>query len=95
MRVFRYEVPVDDRVHGHRLSGPVLGTQCRQRGVVEFWALAGVETERLHYFRVYGTGHEIDALPAGVWWRGMALDGPLVWHLFEGLLDELQRGAIR
>jgi hypothetical protein len=80
-QIFRYEVPVDDRWHEHRLSGAVLHVAARRVDLVEFWALRTddqfVGTRR---FRVFGTGHP---LPAGLAYVGTALVGPLVWHLME------------
>lgn len=94
MKIFRYEVPVDDRVHGHRLSGPVLHVECRQLHVIEFWAKTGVQAPYMGYFRAYGTGHDIP--DGGVTYHGTVLDGDiLVWHLFSGIRHELERGAVR
>lgn len=96
MKVFRYEVPVDDRVHGLQLSGPIVETACRSRGLVEMWALTDVEPPRRRYFRVYGTGHLVTAEPALVFHRGTVLDGELVWHLFEcPIRAELESGAAK
>lgn len=81
-RIYRYEVPVDDRWHIIR-SGPPLHVACRQLDTVEFWAPSHDDTvgsgEERH-FRVYGTGHEI---PDGVLYVGTAIapGGSLVWHL--------------
>lgn len=82
-RIYRYEVPVDDRWHTHT-CGPPLHVACRHAGVVEFWAQPldpdadeFVDEQR---FRVYGTGHDIpeEALHAGT---ALAPGGQLVWHL--------------
>lgn len=35
-------------------------------------------------FRVFGTGHEVTN---GYEYRGTAIDGPLVWHLYERVGD--------
>ncbi len=63
MKVFRYEIPVDDQVHAHRLSGPVVHVACRERALVEMWALEGVEPPRRRHFRVVGTGQPIPDSP--------------------------------
>ncbi len=92
--VYRYEVPVDGRVHGHRLHGPVLHVACRQPDVVEFWAHHhNGNPPVMHYFRVYGTGHTMPAY--GLTYHGTGFHDGLVWHLFSGIRDELQRGAVR
>jgi len=82
MRVFRYEVPVDDSWHEVRLSGPVVHVACRDGNpdVVHFWALADVGTTFTARMRVFGTGHDV---PLDTVYRGTASAGPLVWHLFE------------
>ncbi len=94
MRMLRFEVPVDDRVHGHRLSGPVLHVASRQRALVEFWALGDVEPETMRFFRVYATGQPIPG--CGLTYVGTCFDGSgaaLVWHLFTGIRQELERGS--
>ncbi len=82
MRVFRYEVPVDDSWHEVRLSGPVVHVACRNGDprTVHFWALEGAGTRWTARLRVFGTGHDV---PPDTVYRGTAIAGPLVWHLFE------------
>ncbi len=95
MRVLRYEVPVDDRVHGHRLTGKVLHVASREPQLVEFWALADIRAPVVRFFRVYATGQPI---PTAVDYVGTCFDGSgraLVWHLFTGIRHELERGAAR
>ena len=81
-RIFRYEVPVDDRWHIIR-SGPPLHVGCRQLDTVEFWAAnsddpnAPVEDR---HFRVYGTGHPMPDELVYVD-TAVAPEGHLVWHL--------------
>lgn len=81
-RIFRYEVPVDDRWHVIR-SGQPLHVACRQLDTVEFWAVSSddpnVHIEERH-FRVYGTGHPA---PDELAYVGTAIapGGHLVWHL--------------
>lgn len=86
-RIYRYEVPVDDRWHTFK-CGPPLHVACRHHGFVEFWAHpfeddADEFVDELR-FRVYGTGHEI---PEEALYVGTALtpDGALVWHLVSDL----------
>jgi len=84
-RIYRYEVPVDDRWH-IITSGEPLHVACRQLDMVEFWAyrpdedsLNPTPTETRH-FRVFGTGHP---MPDELTYVGsaMAAGGALVWHL--------------
>lgn len=82
-RIYRYEVPVDDRWHEFDLTGDPLAVGCRSRGVVEFWAChseIALSTHRT--FLVVGTGH---TLPTGVrhWGTVVTPGGQLVWHLVE------------
>lgn len=80
MRIFRYEVPVDDDWHPVRCA-PALHVACRDPRVVEFWAHP-IEDEEIpmRAFRVYGTGQDIPS--RGVTYVGTALaPGGLVWHL--------------
>jgi len=83
MKIYRYEVPVDDQWHTIELSGRVLSTGCRKPGVVEFWAISGENPPYERSFRVVGTGQEI---PVGLMsWdhHGSVCDvNPgLIWHL--------------
>lgn len=90
-RMFRYEVPVDDREHRHVVHGEVrkVATQTWTPGrmpVVEFWA-EGVDpvpdgTLLQRTFQVFGTGHP---LPENAQWRGTTDrdQAGLVWHLYE------------
>jgi hypothetical protein len=82
IKIFRYEVPVDDRWHEVE-SGDVLHVAARQPDRVEFWAFADGPTTRRRWLRVYGTGQPITD---GIWAHlgtAMAADGRLVWHLLE------------
>lgn len=80
LRIYRYAVPVNDRWHKIRLTGPVLHVGGRSQSVVEFWALAGRWPEPQHYeFCVFGTGQP---LPAEGWqYVGTVVHHELVWHL--------------
>jgi hypothetical protein len=82
-RIFRYEVPVDDRWHEFELSGDVLAVGCRTPTLVEFWARHSDDTPPVtRRFGVVGTGHP---LPDNARHRGtvVAPGGHLVWHLLE------------
>lgn len=84
-RVFRYEVPVDDRPHTFRLtSNPLAVSAVRGRTghTVEFWAEHHGDfyaVERT--FIVYGTGQPIHA--SAKWWGTAQRVGDLIWHLYE------------
>jgi hypothetical protein len=85
-RVFRYQVPVDDRPHDLTLtSGPlhVAAAWPPEGPAVELWAEhdSGVPA-RGRRFLVVGTGQP---LPAGARWAGTCerTRGGLVWHLYE------------
>lgn len=84
MRVFRYEIPVDDQVHEFELTGPVLHVASRHRAVVEFWAeFRGDLPVEKRAFQVYGTGHYVND---DATYQGSAFDAStnqLVWHLYE------------
>ena len=89
-RIFRYEVPVDDRWHWIELQGDPLSVDCRFLATVEFWAMHGDSAEsRRRAFIVVGTGHELPFLKDGESWRhwgtAVAPGGALVWHLLEAV----------
>ena len=82
-RIYRYEVPVDDRWHHIDLLGDPLAVACRDVGVVEFWARwspSDLHVKRT--FMVVGTGQ---IMPSEVrhWGTVLSPDGGLVWHLLE------------
>lgn len=85
-RMFRYEVPVDDRPHPVRLSGDPVAAACTVTGwtvLVEFWAECDESVPQVtRSFQVFGTGHP---LPPGARWAGTCprTPGGLVFHLFE------------
>jgi hypothetical protein len=81
-RIFRYEVPVDDRAHMVELGGEPLAVGCRQADVVEFWALEPAHSRNRRFFIVVGTGHPIDGA-FHYWGTAVAPGGQLVWHLLE------------
>ena len=83
IRIFRYEVPVDDCFHEFALSGNVVRVGCRDPRVVEFWALNRENGPTLQRgFIVVGTGHPFP--PHAVYvGSAVAPGGSLVWHLLE------------
>lgn len=81
-RVFRYEVPVDDRPHTFRLTCNPLHVAAADVSTVEFWAEnEGDEYAIERTFRVYGTGHPVPA--SAKWWGTTPRMDGLVWHLYE------------
>lgn len=79
-RIFRYEVPVDDRWHAIRARAP-LYVACRQVDAVEFWAWEPGDDPPVMEYRVFGTGHPIDepgSLHVGT---AISTGGGLIWHL--------------
>ena len=85
-RIFRYVVPIDDRVHLIPLWSNPLAVGCRQLDVVEFWAFAHDEEPVLtvpRAFLVVGTGHPLPADMRRHWGTAAAPGGYLVWHLLE------------
>ena len=81
--IYRYEVPVDDRWHTLRLSGPIVHVAARQLDVVEVWALATGNPEHESQFRAFGTGHPLPAERIRHVGTALTASGRLVWHLFE------------
>lgn len=80
-RIYRYEVPVDDKWHAFELQGDPLAVYSRTFGVVEFWARWTPNANGLRReFRAVGTGQP---MPSQVRYHGTAVAGPLVWHLVE------------
>jgi hypothetical protein len=88
-RVFRYEVPVDDRSHAFRLTADPLHVEARRIGVhplaphvVDFWVEHTDGAPAVRAFRVFGTGH---LLPAGARWIGTTArtEEGFVGHLYE------------
>lgn len=85
-RIFRYEIPVDDKNHDVRLSDTanVLKVGARSVSAVEFWAEHNdARPEMVRTFRVFGTGQ---AVPDGYRHVGTpepVYGGALVFHLYE------------
>jgi hypothetical protein len=82
MKVFHYEVPVDDDWHDVELTGPIVHVATRQGAYspLHVWALAEIGQKYTARLRVFGTGHKV---PDYVMYRGTAIQEPVVWHLFE------------
>jgi hypothetical protein len=83
-RIFRYEVPVDDRRHIIALFSDPVAVDCRNLHVVEFWAIAhdtGLSLDRS--FRIVGTGQPLPDNMWRHWGTAIAPGGQLVWHLIE------------
>lgn len=83
-RIYRHEVPVDDRFHTVAIQGTPLHVACRRTLTVEFWAPWSDDLEpRQRTFIVVGTGQ---SMPDDLSYRGTALaPNGLVWHLMERL----------
>lgn len=86
MRIYRYEVPVDDETHEVCIEGDPLHVGCRQIDTVEFWAIANRGPLVPRRFTVVGTGHPFDE-GHRYWGTAVAPGGQLVWHLLEDVLD--------
>jgi hypothetical protein len=83
MRILRYEVPVDGKVHTLQLSGAIVHTAAREETIVEFWALDGGQPAAARHLLVVSTGA---AFPESSVYLGTAVtsgDGRYVWHLLE------------
>lgn len=89
-RIYRYQVPVDDRVHVIDLNGSPCHVGCRDPQVLEFWAIHrdGVPTVGRH-FTVVGTGHRLPTDQYRHWGTAVAPGGALVWHLVEVNLPDI------
>lgn len=89
-RVYKYHIPVTDRVElllpigSHILTAQVIKDK--------LWVYAAVEPDSARYkmetkvIRVYGTGHDMeDNLMLNYIGTVQQYDGDLVWHIFEEL----------
>lgn len=84
-RIYRHEVPVDGQWHEFDMFGPVLGVDCRNPSVVEFWGWhfeggPGFITTRTRLI-VVGTGHAVPIEAGRYIGHAVAPGGSLVWHL--------------
>lgn len=87
-RIFRYEIPVDDRQHTVPAGKIVHMTRHRDliSPRVEVWVEVQLETPDIssepvggQVLTIIGTGHPA---PEGATHVATCLDGPLVWHLY-------------
>ncbi len=95
MKVVRMEVPADGRVHGLRMTGHIIHVECLEPGVLTLWVTDGGYAGMMRYFRVYRDDEPIlTDIPGGVWHVRTVRDGDITfWHLFQGLREDLLRGA--
>ena len=83
-RIFRHEVPVDDREHEYVITGDPVAVACRDVNKVEFWTLDDSDAEgRKRRFVVVGTGHSLSPYVVRHWGTAIAPGGQLIWHLVE------------
>ena len=80
LKIFRYEIPVDDRWH-EMAVGDILHVAARRPDVVEFWAFDRIGLSR--WLRVYGTGQPITDGIVAHHGTVITADGQLVWHLLQ------------
>jgi hypothetical protein len=88
VRMYRYEIRVDDREQTLRLKGEIRHVALKPDTIdlVEIWAEHDYLTpESVRTFRVFGTGHEIPPGLTYVGTTGRAYGYPsgFVWHLYE------------
>ena len=83
-RMFRYEIPIDDRPHTVDLDSDPVAVAATGSGFgVEFWAeRAGMGLAHDRTFQVFGTGH---LLPDAAKWAGTCprTEDGFVWHLYD------------
>jgi hypothetical protein len=87
LKVYRYEVPIEDSFTLELpLTGRFLAFQA-QGGRPQIWMLVDPEDKRTieWEFRLIGTGHPIGEPESNLVYRGTCQmrEGGLVWHLFE------------
>lgn len=86
MKVYRYEVPLDEGVHRFTLTGKVLHVSSYPdyHDRLSFWAehRDGATVGTMRAFKAFGTGWEV---PADASYIGTAVDAGLgaIWHLYE------------
>lgn len=79
-KIYKHEIPVNDKWHSIPMSGDVLHVGSQQTSKVHVWALHDDESDVMREFMVIGTGQEI---PEGARYVGSTTDfgGFFVWHL--------------
>lgn len=82
MKIYRYEIPVDDQWHGVELNGVITGIGSRRSDVIEFWSVHTDEPSEARSFRAFGTGQELEDV-AKVHGSAVTNGGLFVWHLAE------------
>ncbi len=95
MKVLRWSLPVDDKLHEFALTGPIVHVASRQPDVVEMWEVTNdLSAPRRVGFQAFGTGQEV---PYGARYVGTALaaGGALVWHVFADATSRVGRDVTR
>lgn len=90
-KIYKYEIPVDDRWHDILLTGPIVHVAALSGEAVTCWAIHDSEaTPSAIALQVFGTGHQIegrDGCEMSYIGTGIVPTGPyifgagLVWHL--------------
>lgn len=95
-RMYRYEVPADDKAHVVTATGfPLAAAASADARHVEFWAEHDERRGLVpRAYQVFGTGHE---LPPGASWQATCPRYPsgLVWHLYQVRPDDVSAEAGR
>lgn len=83
-RIYRYEIPVDDKRHTFTLHADPKAWACRDPYAVEFWArhYEPGEPRIRATFLVVGTGHVLPDEPF-MWVATVPAPNGLVWHVLE------------
>jgi len=82
-RIFKYPIPVNDRITIEMPKGSVILTVQMQKSEPQLWALVDIDSPKIErYFYLFGTGMEVRE---GLVYCGsfQMLGGDLVFHLFE------------
>jgi hypothetical protein len=86
LKVYKYEVPVEDEFSLEIPAGATILSFQAQREVPQIWALVNPsEPTEPRQFRLAGTGHSIADFEHELKFIGTCqmAGGALVWHLFE------------
>jgi hypothetical protein len=91
MRIFKYELIINDVVTVPMPQGATVLTVQSQGGVLCLWAEVDPNAPPVdRYFRIVGTGHRFDR--EGLRYVGTGQSGLFVWHVYE--FDPTQRGLM-